>query len=200
MPFEKFTGFTFSHAAQDDTPDLTPAEVKAAFDSRGGDLKTYLDALIDALNSTTSGSSGADKLGMTKIAGLTGETAQTIVGALKAYVDATSLDGVSNPGANIDLVGGSGITITPNDTAKTITITATGDAQPASHASSHGSNGTDPITPAAIGAATATALSDLAGTGRTTETVKGNAGAIATHLADTVQQQFLNVRGCRYNG
>ena len=93
MPFEKFTGFTFSHAAQDDTPDLTPAEVKAAFDSRGDDLKTYLDALITALNSTTAGSSGADKLGMTAIEGLDGETVQAIVGDLKNYLD-TGLNAV----------------------------------------------------------------------------------------------------------
>ncbi len=37
----------------------------------------------------------------------------------------SSVDGVSNDGGNIDLVAGSNITITPNNTAKTITISAT---------------------------------------------------------------------------
>lgn len=215
-------------------------------------VETDLDALITALNSTTDGSSGADKLGMTAIegldgetvqaiieslrnklksttdgasgadfvaatgiTGLTGETVQTLLEALKNYIDThkasgdhdgkyysktevadkldmtngapKSIDGVSNAKGDIDLIGGTGITITPNNTAKTITIAATGET----HASSHASGGSDPVTPASIGAATATALSDLAGTGRTTETVKGNADAIATHLAETATSQDL---------
>ena len=38
----------------------------------------------------------------------------------------SSIDGVTNDGGNIDLVAGSGITITPDDGANTITIAATG--------------------------------------------------------------------------
>jgi hypothetical protein len=37
-----------------------------------------------------------------------------------------SVDGVSNPGGDIDLVAGSNVTITPNDGANTITFSATG--------------------------------------------------------------------------
>ncbi len=37
----------------------------------------------------------------------------------------SSLDGVTNDGGNIDLIAGSNITITPNNTAKTITISST---------------------------------------------------------------------------
>ncbi|MFG0318490.1 MAG: hypothetical protein ACF8XB_14545, partial [Planctomycetota bacterium JB042] len=40
----------------------------------------------------------------------------------------SAVDGVSNDGGNIDLVAGSGVVITPNDAANTITIAATGDA------------------------------------------------------------------------
>lgn len=65
-----------------------------------------------------------------------------------------SVDGVINPTGNIDLVAGTGISITPDNTAKTITITATGTALPAAHASTHASGGTDPVTPASIGAET----------------------------------------------
>jgi hypothetical protein len=51
----------------------------------------------------------------------------TQVGAL------VSIDGVSNPGGNIDLVGGTGITIAADDTNNVITITATGEAVPGYH-------------------------------------------------------------------
>ena len=43
-------------------------------------------------------------------------------------------------------------------------------------------------------------VANLAGEGRTTETVKGNADALAAHLANYAQQQFLSVRGVRYLG
>jgi len=73
-----------------------------------------------------------------------------------------SLDGVKNAGGDIDLVGGTGITITPNDGANTITITATGIALPAPHASEHASTGVDAITPASIGASADTHNHDSA--------------------------------------
>jgi len=63
-----------------------------------------------------------------------------------------SIDGVSNPGGNVDLVAGTGITITPDNTGKKITITATGEALPAAHASTHASGGSDPVSPVSIGA------------------------------------------------
>ena len=64
-----------------------------------------------------------------------------------------SIDGVDNPNGDVDLVAGVGINITPNNTAKTITITSTGEQAPAPHAPTHASGGSDPVTPAAIGAA-----------------------------------------------
>ncbi len=48
------------------------------------------------------------------------QTTAAQVGAL------VSLEGVSNPGGNIDLVPGTNISIAANNTAKTITISATG--------------------------------------------------------------------------
>ncbi len=202
MSLNKFTGFTFNHMDQEDTPDLTPEQVKAAFDSRGVDLKTFLDALIDVLNSTTKGASGADNIaataitnldgatvqalleslrnklkattdsasgadfvGATGITGLTGGTVQALLEALKTYIDThkssadhdsryyteteinakvdmikgsiASIDGVDSAKGNIDLVGGTGITITPDNVNKKITVTATGESAPAAHADSH---------------------------------------------------------------
>ena len=54
----------------------------------------------------------------------------------------SSLDGVSNDGGNIDLVAGPGIAITPDDTANTITIEATGGVAP--YWSLGGNAGTNP--------------------------------------------------------
>lgn len=65
-----------------------------------------------------------------------------------------SIDGVSNPGGNVDLVAGTGITIAPDATLKRITIAATGEAAPGPHASTHAAGGTDPVSPASIGAET----------------------------------------------
>ena len=202
MSLNKFTGFTFNHMDQEDTPDLTPEQVKAAFDSRGVDLKTFLDALIDVLNSTTKGASGADNIaataitsldgatvqalleslrnklkattdsasgadfvGATGITGLTGGTVQALLEALKTYIDThkssadhdsryyteteinakvdmikgsiASINGVDSAKGNIDLVGGTGITISPDNVNKRIAIAATGESAPAAHADSH---------------------------------------------------------------
>lgn len=83
MAFGKFDGFTFSHAAQIDTPALTPEQVKDDFDSRGDELQTYLDTLIDALNAATA----AGNLGAAEVAGLTGATIQALIESLKSYLD-----------------------------------------------------------------------------------------------------------------
>ncbi len=63
-----------------------------------------------------------------------------------------SIDGVSSPGGDVDLVGGTGIRITPDPTGKKITFEATGTALPAAHASTHATGGSDPVSPASIGA------------------------------------------------
>lgn len=80
---------------------------------------------------------------------------------VKAHIDdvtkhsgISSIDGVSNPNGNVDLVAGIGIAITPDNVGKKITIDATGSAAPAAHASTHASGGSDPVTPASIGAET----------------------------------------------
>ena len=69
-----------------------------------------------------------------------------------------SVAGIASPGGNIAVTGGEGISVTTAGT--TVTITATGTATPGAHASTHAAGGTDAITPASIGAASA---SELAG-------------------------------------
>jgi len=93
-----------------------------------------------------------------------------------------SVDGVSNAGGNVDLVAGTGITITPNNTAKTITIIATGEAVPAAHADQHASGGTDEITPASIGAETP------AGAQAKADAVQSN---LTTHINDNIESHHI---------
>lgn len=104
----------------------------------------------------------------------------------------------------LSVTGGTGITVTTNPGTNTLTVTATGEATPGPHAASHLEFGSDPIPIATetegglMSAAdktllfeTADELTGLAGVGRTTETVKGNADNIAaamTQLAETVSQ------------
>lgn len=103
---------------------------------------------------------------------------------------------------HLTITAGTGITVTPDPANKEIRITSSGTAIPGKHGTEHLSNGADPI-PEATGtfsglmsAADKVALDtvvedveSLAGAGRTTETVKGNADAIAdvtAQLADVV--------------
>ncbi|QJD81711.1 hypothetical protein [Cohnella herbarum] len=105
--------------------------------------------------------------------------------------------------ATLKFKNGTGIVFTTNPTTGEITATATGEATPGPHGSSHDPDGSDPIPAleqviddvvdlAGAGRTTQTvkgntdAISNLAGAGRTTETVKGNADALAAHKADSV--------------
>jgi len=112
------------------------------------------------------------------------------------------------PEDTLTVEGGTGITVTTNPTTKKMTITATGEATPGAHGPSHTEFGSDPVpnaTPSEGGlmsAADKTKLDgmdgdfdDLAGPGRTTETVKGNADAIAAQKAETVTNIVNAVTG-----
>lgn len=111
---------------------------------------------------------------------------------------------------HLTITAGTGITVTPDPANKEIRITSSGTAIPGKHGTEHLSNGADPI-PEATGtisglmsAADKVALDtvvedveSLAGAGRTTETVKGNADAIAdvtAQLAETVPT-VVNAKG-----
>jgi hypothetical protein len=87
MAFSKLTAFTKTVSDLADKPALTPAALKAQFDSSPNELKDALNALIDALKQTTAGDSGAKNLGATTISGLTGTDVQSLLESLKAGLD-----------------------------------------------------------------------------------------------------------------
>ena len=141
MAFEKMGAFTFNHTRQPDELNSPADEVKKNFDSRGNELKTALNKIVDLLNSTVDGSGGADNVGATAVDGLTGKTVQTILEEIKTLVDTKETPTGAQTKAN-----------TAESSAKTYA-----DGQ----------------------------VGDLAGTGRTTETVKGNADALVSHKNET---------------
>jgi len=79
MALTKQGDFTFNHADQVDRPAYTAAENKAKFDSRASELKATLNGLIDDLEATTDGASGADSIGATTVGSLSGATVQAIL-------------------------------------------------------------------------------------------------------------------------
>ena len=139
MAFEKMGNFSFNHANQADELNLPADEAKAKFDSRANELKTAFNKVVDLLNATTDGASGADNVGATAIDGVTGTTVQAQMESMKGLVDGKAASGHNHDSSYA----------------------------PASH--NHDSS---------------YAPTNLAGEGRTTETVKGNADDLAAHLAD----------------
>lgn len=89
MAFTQKPDFAFKHVDQPGTElagDL-PA-VKTLLDSPAKELRDYLNGVLLAeMASVTDGASGADNIGATTIAGLTGATVQALLEALKDYTD-----------------------------------------------------------------------------------------------------------------
>ncbi len=88
MAFEKMGIFTFNHADQADELNLPADTAKQKFDSRASELKTAINKVVDLLNATTDGASGADNVGATAISGVTGTTVQAQMKSMKGLVDA----------------------------------------------------------------------------------------------------------------
>lgn len=71
------------------TSGLTAAQVKAKFDEGPNGIKAYInDVLTVELESTTEGSSGADKIGATAISGLSGTNVQSLLRSINGKVTA----------------------------------------------------------------------------------------------------------------
>jgi hypothetical protein len=106
MALTPMGNFTFDHADQADTPSLTPTQLKDGWDSRGEELKTVINNLIDALEADTDSSSGADQIGMTAIT----ETgaAVTVQAVIEALI--TRLKAVTDSASGADLIGATAIT------------------------------------------------------------------------------------------
>lgn len=90
MALTKQGDFTFNHSDQVDRPAYTAAEIKAKFDSRANELKATLNGLIDDLQATTDGASGADNIGATTVGSLSGTTVQAILEELNTAIAATA--------------------------------------------------------------------------------------------------------------
>jgi hypothetical protein len=80
-----------------DTPseNMSPADLKAYFDSSPEELRVAVNGLIDDLISTTAGASGAKQIGVETISGLTGNDVQSLLTALKTKLD-TKTDNAGN--------------------------------------------------------------------------------------------------------
>lgn len=90
MPLTKLTGFTKKIGDLPDKPtpgSMTAAELKAYYDSSPEELRLAFNKLIDDLQVIVDGGSGADNIGVTSIAGLTGGTVQSLLEALKVSDD-----------------------------------------------------------------------------------------------------------------
>jgi hypothetical protein len=92
MPLQKLTAFTKKVADLADKPNatMTAAEVKAQFDAAPDEVRQYLNQLIDALQSTTDGDSGADNIKVTPIS-TSPDTLQGVLEWLKTQIDNTVL-------------------------------------------------------------------------------------------------------------
>ena len=84
-----------------DTDGLTAAQLKAKFDEAAGLIKTYInDTLLDEIASVTDGSSGADNIGSTAIAGVTGTTVQAQLESLASLLDTEEAALVTHKSSN----------------------------------------------------------------------------------------------------
>jgi hypothetical protein len=87
----KVLSFTFTHSSEPDRPNANfanTAAFKAGLDSQATQLQTSVNALYDALNSTTPLSSGSENIGAALIAGVNGTTPAAQIADLKAQINA----------------------------------------------------------------------------------------------------------------
>jgi hypothetical protein len=83
MAFEKLVSFTKDVSDLADKPALgSAAALKAHFDAAPDEVRQYFNKLIDSLQKTTEGDSGAKNVGATSISGLTGTDVQTLLESL----------------------------------------------------------------------------------------------------------------------
>ena len=165
---DKLTAFTFSHSAQIDAiyTVYSATQIKAFFDSRGTDLQTKHNVLIDDLALVVSPSNGAiatvnsmaNAGGDIAITGGTATTTTVTVAnntatktiAITADVATTSINGISMIGNNTTLQAGPGTSaltmgILTDTAARTITFTVNGTALPVGHAITHAPGASDSI-------------------------------------------------------
>lgn len=208
----KITVWTNPIVDEADRPKRSATEMKQVFDANSNQLKTSLNGLIDELVSSVGansvGSAAIAGISGTTVheqivALMASKVASLAIKALRIGTDEYleyTLDGITW----VKAPTWGDVTVEPGGDAKNLTVTfaqgeyqniASGESMAiilgklmawfntlSSHAGQHASNGTDPITPASIGAATAT-------TTMATLTVAGWTGTEAPY------QQAANVTG-----
>lgn len=95
--FTRSTVATNNISVLADEPVITPTNLKKAFDQYGIDDKVFTnDTLIAELESTTSGSSGAEKIGSATIAGVTGNLVHDQLESLYALIQGAVAGSIPN--------------------------------------------------------------------------------------------------------
>ncbi|AHF08562.1 hypothetical protein [Desulfitobacterium metallireducens] len=112
MAFETKDTFTFDHTAQAPYPSWTPLQTQQSFNARGEELRLALNGVINLLNATAAGASGAKNVGMTPITSIGTQTdVQSIVEAL-----ITRLQAITTGTSGAKFIGVESITgLTGND-------------------------------------------------------------------------------------
>lgn len=100
MPLDKLLGFTKDVGDLTDKPNgtMSATQVKAQFDAAPNELRLAFNQLIDDLGSVVDGDSGADNIGATGIAGITGNTLQALLESLKTLVDSKTSNNGNHAG------------------------------------------------------------------------------------------------------
>ena len=179
MSLDTMDDFTFKHTEQADNISgvYTAAQIKTYYDSRGVELRTFINALVGILNSVTDGSSGADNVSATAISGLSGGTVQALLEALKTALDNTVLGQIPDNTLTTAKYQNGSVTAAKcaADVATQAELDAVADAL-------QGNINTEASSRSSADTTLQGNIDNLAGAGRTTETVKGNADALGTHL------------------
>ena len=198
MAITSMGSFTFDYTIQPDDQNsvYSATQVKEKFNSRGDELRTFLNGLVDIFNSTADGSSGADNIAMTPISGITAaaNTTQAIAEALKTYADSLSMGAISDNAVSTAKIQDGAVTAAK--VAADVATQAELDAEASTRSSAdgvlQGNINSEASTRSSADSTLQDNINNLSGAGRTTETVKGNADALGIHLADIVTVAAAN--------
>lgn len=177
MAINTMQDFTFKHSDQLDAlyTQYTASQIKALFDSRGTELRTALNLLITTLKSTE----GATDVGTSTIQDVDGANIQAMLQSIR-----DKLKSVADGTSGADYVNATAITGLTGTTIQTLleSLKTYTDTYNTNHKLS---TSTDHDNRYYTETEINSKVSDLSGSGRTTETIKKNADDIANHKIST---------------
>lgn len=180
MALTQMDDFTFKHSSQIDAlyTQYTANQIKSLFDSRGVELRTALNLLITALSSTN----GASDIGTSTIQDIGGANIQAMLQSIRDKLKSVS-DGTS--GADFvnatSIAGLSGSTVQSLLEALKTYVDTYNTNHKLSTSTDHDNRYYTETEIDSKETSLNNSINNLAGNGRTTETVKGNADSIANH-------------------